>query len=366
MNLIRSNIKLLIFLSILLSSLLSGCATQEDQTNASNTNFDHELYDGKSTLGLSGDFPPATPEEAMIRGDKAYLEKNTDLALYEYIRALSFPTQDKADQAYYKIGYIHQQRGNSELAKIAYSRAALIDENNIQYAASAGIMELKLGERDNAKQHLLRTIRMDQQRQGKADWDPNLDTFASQLSIDKSSPFSAYIALGIITDLDARHDQAQLIYRSCLRVDGKSRSALTNLGYSYYLSGDTRQAEIINKRATILYPDDKRAWSNLGLIYIRSKRYEDALDSLQHVMSPAEALNDIGYFSMLEGDYEASVNYLEQAINASPTYYAKAYQNLKRAKKLQITAPPVKLTNKWGNQQTQATVFSISERIDAE
>ncbi|MGF1759206.1 tetratricopeptide repeat protein [Photobacterium sagamiensis] len=366
MNVIRPNIKYLLFLSILLSSLLSGCATQEDQTNASNTNFDHELYDGKSTLGLSGDFPPETPTEAIIRGDKAYLEKNSDLALYEYIRALSFPAQDKADQAYYKIGYIHQQRGNFELAKIAYSRAALINEDNIQYAASAGIVELKLGENENAEKHLLRTIRMDQERQGKTDWDPNLDTFASKLSIDQSSPLNAYIAMGIIADLDARHEQAQQIYRSCLRVNGKSRPALTNLGYSYYLSGNARQAEIINKRATMLYPDDKRAWSNLGLIYIRSKRYEDALDSLQHAMSPAEALNDIGYFSMLEGDYEASVNYLEQAINTSPTYYAKAHQNLKRAKKLQITAPPVKLTNKWGNEQSQATVFSISERIDEE
>ena len=341
--------------------ILGGCANKEETANQQFTNFDHELYAGKPTLGLSNEFPPETPQEAIARGDKAYLAKDPDLALYEYIRALSFPSQDKADQAYYKIGYIHQQRNNLELAKLAYTRAALIDKNNIQYAASVGIVELKLGESDIARKHLLRAIQMDQERQDNTSWDIEKDTFARDLTVDNQSPLGAYIGLGILADLDARHKQAQQIYHTVLRIDGKSYKALTNLGYSYYLDGNLHQAEVINRRATILYPKDKRAWSNLGLTYIKNKRYEDALESLSQAMPPAEALNDIGYFAMLEGDYETAVDYLEQAINTSPTFYPKAQQNLKRAKKLQITAPPVKLTNTRENTQTQSTVYSITD-----
>lgn len=349
-------------LGLLFTALfLGGCAAKDETANNQNVDFDHELYDGKPTLGLTNDFPPETAQEAISRGDKAYMANDPDLALYEYIRALSFPSQENADQAYYKIGYIHQQRNNLELAKLAYTRSAMIDEENIQYAASVGIVELKLGESDIARKHLLRAVKMDQDRQGNKSWDIEKDTFARELTVDKQSPLSAYIGLGILADLDARHKEAQQIYLAVLRINGKSYKALTNLGYSYYLAGNLSQAEVINRRTTTLYPNDKRTWSNLGLTYIKAKRYEDALDALSRSMPVAEALNDIGYFAMLEGDYEAAVDYLEQAINTSPTYYAKAQQNLKRAKKLQITAPPVKLTNTRENPQTQSTVYSITD-----
>ncbi|MGF1682430.1 tetratricopeptide repeat protein [Photobacterium minamisatsumaniensis] len=341
--------------------IVSGCSNTQDVEASKNVNFNHELYDGKSTLGLSNDFPPESAAESISRGDKAYREKDTDLALYEYIRALNFPSQDNADQAFYKIGYIHQQRGNYELAKLAYNRASFIDEDNIQYAAAVGIMELKLGENENAKKHFLHTVKMDQDRQGNKDWDPEKDLFSRDLVIDNASPVSAYIGLGITADLDARHKQAQQIYITALKVNSKSYKALTNLGYSYYLDGNLPQAEAVNRKATTLYPSAKRGWSNLGLIYIKGKRYDDALGALSNVMPREEALNDIGYFSMLEGDYEASIVYLEKAINASPTFYAKAQENLKRAKKLQITAPPVKLTGGYANPQSQATVYSISD-----
>ncbi len=359
MTTFRKKIYQFILLSILAPLILLGCASNEETVDTTNPNFDHELYDGKATLGLNGDFPPASAAEAIARGDQAYRSKDTDLALYEYIRALNFPVQENIDQAYYKIGYIHQQRGNYELAQVAYNRAVIIKDDNIQYAAALGIIELKQGEQKNAEKQLLRAIRMDQQRFKNETWDPTKPDFVQQLKINQTSPLNAYIAYAVIKDLNARHTEAQALYQACLRINHKSRQALTNLGYSYYLSGDLRQAEVINRRATTIYQTDKRAWSNLGLVYIRSKRYSDALDALQNVMPVAEALNDIGYFTMLEGDYEAAVSYLERAINASPTYYAKAHHNLKQAKKRQIASPPVKLTNKWGNEQSQATVYSV-------
>lgn len=341
--------------------MLTGCASNDDITNNAHANFNHELYDGKSTLGLTGDFPPENAQEAILRGDKAYLANDPDLALYEYIRALSFPSQEDADKAFYKIGYIHQQRGKNDLAKLAYSRAAMIKPDNIQYASSVGVIELKLGEANNARSQLIRAVKMDQERQGKSDWDPDRDLFSQRLLIDDISPINAYVGLGIIADLDAKHKSAQQIYLTALVQDSRSEKTLTNLGYSYYLDGNLKQAEIINRRTTTLYPNNKRAWSNLGLTYIKSRRYEDALDALSRVMPKERALNDIGYFAMLAGDYESAVSYLERAINTSPVFYAKAQENLKRAEKLQISSPPVKLSSSFSNSQSQATVYNITE-----
>ena len=350
------------FSLLLATSFLAGCASNDEAVNKNTVDFNHELYDGKSTLGLTGDFPPENAQEAILRGDKAYLANDPDLALYEYIRALSFPSQDNADQAFYKIGYIHQQRGNYDLAKLAYSRAAMIKEDNIQYASSVGIVELKLGEHDIAKKQLLRAVKMDQVRQGKKDWDPEKDLFSQKLMIDNASPLNAYIGLGIIADLDAKHKAAQQIYLAALMQDSRSEKTLTNLGYSYYLDGNLKQSEIINRRTTTLYPKNRRAWSNLGLTYIKSKRFEDALDALSNVMPREKALNDVGYFAMLEGDYETAINYLERAINTSPVFYAKAQENLKRAEKLQISAPAVKLSSSQRrNSQSQTTVYSITD-----
>ncbi|PSW15811.1 Flp pilus assembly protein TadD [Photobacterium rosenbergii] len=358
---IQKNLALLTSIKLaILPVLLVGCSNNGNIDNSTNVDFNHELYDGKSTLGLSADFPPENAQEAILRGDKAYLANDPDLALYEYIRALSFPSQENADKAFYKIGYIHQQRGKYDLAKLSYSRAAMIEPNNIQYASSVGTVELKLGEPENARSQFIRAVKMDQERQGKSDWDPDKDLFSQRLLIDDNSPINAYIGLGIIADLDAKHKSAQQIYLTALMQDSRSEKTLTNLGYSYYLDGNLKQAEIINRRTTTLYPNNKRAWSNLGLTYIKSRRYEDALDALSRVMPKERALNDIGYFAMLEGDYENSISYLERAINTSPVFYAKAQENLKRAEKLQISSPPVKVSSNNKTNQSQATVYSIN------
>ncbi|WP_255526722.1 lipopolysaccharide assembly protein LapB [Photobacterium sp. BZF1] len=353
-------LRLLTYLTLSLAVTLAGCSSSKNSTNSNNVEFNHELYDGKPTLGLTGEFPPETPEEAILRGDNAYMANDPDLALYEYIRAVSFPSQSKADQAFYKIGYIHHQRKNYSLAKLAYARAALIKPSSIQYTASVGVTSLQLGEHENAKKQLLKAVTMDQERQG-AQWDPEKDMLSQPLKMDGRSPFEAYIALGILADLEAEHHNAQQIYLTALDANNRSEKALTNLGYSYYLDGKVEQAEMINRRTTTLYPNNQRAWSNLGLTYIKMKRYEDALDALSKVMAREKALNDIGYFAMLEGDYESAVEYLNRAINTSPTFYAKAHENLQRAQKLQITAPPVKLSNDRRENQSQATVFAITD-----
>ncbi|WP_413111009.1 tetratricopeptide repeat protein [Thaumasiovibrio sp. DFM-14] len=344
-------------------SILAGCATTEDQQTQL-SGFDHELYDGKSTLGLSGDFPPASPQEAIARGDQAYLAQDADLALYEYIRALSFPSQEEADIAYYKVGYIHQQRGNYDLARLAYERASLANPNNSQYLTALGNTELKLGNKESAKTSLTQAIVLDQKRQSNSVEAEQIEDENTRLLIDAQSPLNAYNALGVICDLETKHLDAQKLYKLGLNQQPRDEKLLNNYAYSLYMNGDLNQAENIYKRITKLNSQSDKAWSNLGLIYIRKGQYNAAYGALKHAMKPEAAYNDIGYFAMLEGDYEAAIHFLQKAIDASPTYYITAQENLAQAKQLQVESPRVKASKTWDNNQFQSSVYAIDNRIE--
>ena len=89
--------------------LLVGCASGKPDVDTS-------LYDGKPIDTLSTKPPKETEQEAISRGDAA-LSIGNDLALYEYIRALSFENGEYKDRALYNIGRIHQSRGNLALAE---------------------------------------------------------------------------------------------------------------------------------------------------------------------------------------------------------------------------------------------------------
>ncbi len=75
-----------------------------------------------------------------------------------------------------------------------------------------------------------------------------------------------------------------------------------------------------------------RAWTNLGLVYVRKGLHKRALATFEHSMSPADALNDLGYFLMLEGQYEKAIGLFERAIDTSSSYFEQAQKNLRRAK----------------------------------
>ena len=101
-------IKKYVIISLL---VLTACSTTEQSSD-----FDSTLYSGKPVESLTNVEPPKTEEEAISRGDIALSNKNVDLALYEYIRSLSFPNAVHKDKTLYTVGRIHLARENSELA----------------------------------------------------------------------------------------------------------------------------------------------------------------------------------------------------------------------------------------------------------
>ncbi|OJI53173.1 Photosystem I assembly protein Ycf3 [Vibrio vulnificus] len=147
-------------LGLLVAITLYGCASQEPQ----GPQYDLSLYDGRPIDTLSSDVMPVSEKEAITRGDVALRNNNNDLALYEYIRALSFPDAQYQDKTLYNIGRIHESRGNIALAEKAYTMAVEYNPDNVKALEQLGAIYSKQGRVDEGKSYFLRALNADQVR----------------------------------------------------------------------------------------------------------------------------------------------------------------------------------------------------------
>tara|TARA_Y100001956_G_scaffold82949_1_gene107173 strand:+ start:3701 stop:4711 length:1011 start_codon:yes stop_codon:yes gene_type:complete len=318
-----------LFVWLLPVFVLVGCAASDENT------LDTSLYDGRPIDTLSLEEPPKTEKEAITRGDLALRQGNTDLALYEYIRSLSFENGQFQDRSLYNIGRIHQSRGNLALADRAFTLSVERNPNNIQSLEQLGIIYSRSGDIRQGESYFLKAINADQLRFGSkktlSDQDLATAEAVSALKTDSSSPDYAYMGLGVLADLDADHTLAQAYYQHALRIKPDSVKTLTNSGYSYYMSGDYRQAQRLSLQALEQDPNNEKALNNLALIYLGKGEINRALNVFTRHMDKPEALNNVGYFLMLQGKPDKAIPYLQQAIDSKPTYYKVANENLERA-----------------------------------
>lgn len=316
----RLTVVVLVFLLI-----LCGCASTNEEAQISPQPQRQDLYKGQSqvTLGASA---PMSEQDALNRAIDAERAGNLDKALYAYIQALDF-NQNNAD-TFYQIARINLAKGNQDIAFKAYNEALTIAPEHKLANAELGILEIDQRQYALARIHLEKTVLLDQQRLAEQ---KNAAANTGYIALDELSPLRVYNALGILEDLENYHQMARTYFLLVLAFQPQSSVIATNLGYSFYLVGDYEKSEVYLKQALRADPSFNRAWSNLGLVYIRQGLYRKALASFEQTMSKADALNDLGYFLMLEGKYEHAITMFKQAIDTSPTYFERAQKNLKIA-----------------------------------
>ncbi|TDX28411.1 tetratricopeptide repeat protein [Modicisalibacter xianhensis] len=293
--------------AILAGTLLAGCAgTPRNDTGDGYGMF----YDGESTATYATAFPVGTPEEAYRNGDMSLRSGDADRALFEYIRGLRLAKEPSPD-ALYRIGYIHHKRENYRLADLAYRWVLEMAPNHAQ--AGTGLGEVLLQKRQyKAAEEQLRAVTI---AHGQAPW-------------------RAYNALGIIADMNGNAEQAEQYYQKALSINPESAVVLNNLGYSRYLFGNWAGANEALQSALQADPSYELAWRNLGLVHARQGDYGYALEALGRNGQPAEALNDVGFVSMMSGDYDQALTFFEEAMRLSPAYYVTASENASNVRRM--------------------------------
>ncbi|HDM8189480.1 TPA: tetratricopeptide repeat protein [Vibrio harveyi] len=316
-------------LTLCISLATVGCASSPEPSD----DFNAALYSGKPIDSLSSDAPPSTEKEAIMRGDVALREQNLDLALYEYIRSLSYPEKQYHDKTLMTIGQIHVARQNDQLAEKAFLASIENNPENAAAMAELGLLYSKQGRMNDAKKYFVQAINQDQKRLNSSTTvsDSNSIETIRSLAIDSSSPAVAYMGLGVFSDVKRKHDIAQEFFKKCLEANPTSIKGLVNMGYSRYMSGDYASAKRVTATALQYDPDNERAINNLALIYLARGESQRALSLFKRQMSDAEALNNVGYFLMLQGKPDEAIPYLQQAIDKKPSYYKVANENLARA-----------------------------------
>ncbi|QDP02058.1 tetratricopeptide repeat protein [Thalassotalea sp. PS06] len=351
-------------LLLVVIGLLSGCETTQQQTTNPQPSTNSEFAgESQANKGINVN----SKGQAIERAEEAKRGRDYERALYYYIQALEFDRQD-AD-IYFQIGEIHRRLQNLEVAEKAYLKVLQFENEHLGAHKALGVLFMVQRDYLEAQRHLQKAISLDQirlrQQAETAKHNPQTQLKTVYQSLDDKSPIEAYVVTGVIEDIQENHPQARSYYQLALQYKPKSAVYLSNLGYSFYLTGDLIMAERYFKRAINFDSTFKRAWSNLGLVYARQGQYERAIKTFKHIMPEHDAYNDLGYFLMLESNLQLAERYLRKAINLSPTYFEKANLNLEQVEMLQRDQWQAQQSRKLGsenipagNQQTEESVNS--------
>jgi Flp pilus assembly protein TadD len=106
-------------------------------------------------------------------------------------------------------------------------------------------------------------------------------------------------AQGAVLDQLGRYDEARRYYASALKIVPDEPSVLSNLGLSYALAKDLKQAESTLRRATAQPGVGPRARQNLALVVGLQGRFSEAEDIARADLSPEEAAANVEYLRQM-------------------------------------------------------------------
>ncbi|MBV8755053.1 MAG: tetratricopeptide repeat protein [Hyphomicrobiales bacterium] len=104
---------------------------------------------------------------------------------------------------------------------------------------------------------------------------------------------------GAVLDQMGRHEEARRYYASALRIVPDEPSVLSNLGLSYALSKDLKQAEETLRRATTGGRVDPRVRQNLALVVGLQGRFAEAETIARADLPPEEAAANVAYLKRM-------------------------------------------------------------------
>jgi tetratricopeptide (TPR) repeat protein len=296
-------------LVILTLIALYGCAGKQGATGDYTQMVALQQQRAHATRAEEPPLPPglaATADTHEQLGDE-YLKKGNSIAAFtEYERSLRKDPQRMT--ARYKIGMLFLGRGLAEEALKEFEQILAGNPRNASAHYGRARVRFLQGKPDLAKSDLGEALKQDERL------------------------WQAYTLLGVICNTEKHHAEAEGAYLKALAIQPKSATVYNDLGVSRYLAGRFAEAAEAFLEAFTIDPDNHRICNNLGLALYRLGNTEDALEAFKRAGGEAAAYNNIGYLQMKDKHYKNALAGIEKAIDASPSYYARAQKNLDRVK----------------------------------
>ena len=111
-------------------------------------------------------------------------------------------------------------------------------------------------------------------------------------------------AQGAVLDQMGRHQQARQHYTAALKIAPNEPTVLSNLGLSYVLSKNLKQAEATLRQASDRGGKDRRVRQNLALVIGLQGRFKEAENIVRADLPPAEAAENIAYLKHMLAQHE--------------------------------------------------------------
>ncbi len=315
-------------ISLLLAMVvvLAGCQSMAPES----PRVARSVYGGNNTLLYQVKKQPSSTDQAMQAAAMAYQVGDLDQALFQYLRAIELDPKRYA--ALLWVGRIHRERGNIQLAEMAFADVLADAPDNLEALAEMGMLLLAKRDHEGAQALLFEAVKLDQQRLGRGMGEGWLEV--DELRVDKESPLKVYNGLGVLADLRNDFPLSEAYYRLAMLIEPRSGLVQNSLGYSYYLAGQWPEAERTYLRGIDYDASYVPLWRNYGLLLTRMERYEEALSAFEQIGSRAQASNDVGYICLVEGKLDVAEQFFRSAIEQSPAHYATAWENLNRVQQL--------------------------------
>jgi tetratricopeptide (TPR) repeat protein len=243
---------------------------------------------------------------------------------------------------YERLGDALLRKGNLHLAFFQYERSLKLNPNNIRVEYKKGLA-LVLGKKnEDAIAQFLKVLEKDSNYApayegiGRAFFQKKefgeAETYFKKAIELNPLLWRSHNFLGNIYDFQKRYERAAQEYTSALVVKPDKGLLYNNLGVSYFLAGKLEEAVEAFIEALAVKYTKTRVYNNLGLALSNLGQYSKALEAFKKGGGEARAYNNLGVIYLRQEKFEEAIRCFEKAIEIEPSFYARASENLKKAR----------------------------------
>jgi tetratricopeptide (TPR) repeat protein len=279
-------------------------------------------------------------DKGNIRGVNQIPENKMLSNFPEELRADKFPEMNSDE--YERLGDALLSKRNLHLAFLQYERSLQLNPHNLRVEYKKGLVLLLGGKNDDAIGQFQTVLEKDPEfaltYEGlgraffqKKKYDEAEIHFLKALALEPQL-WKSHNFLGNVYDFQRRYEGAVREYKSALAIKPDNGLIYNNLGVSYSLAGKYKKAADAFHASIKLKYTESKVYNNLGLALANIERYSDALEAFKKGGGEARAYNNLGCVYLRQGKFEEAIHCFERAIEIEPGFYARASENLKKAK----------------------------------
>lgn len=249
-----------------------------------------------ASLGRAEKFADAGQHDRAIAAFRGVLEQEPDNA-----------------EARYGLAEALRQSGQAEASKVEYLKIADDPDWRSKALEGVGHANLVTGDHNGAFEALTEAVNGD------------------------LGAWRAWLGLAQLRDLAKDWENADQAYGAALAVSDTPAIVLNNQGVSMLARGQAQEAAAYFRRALEADPKFERAATNLELANasISGASLEAMAAAEPNAKIRAQKLNNYGYVAMLQGRHAEAERLFQAAIEAHPSFYAIAFENMKVLKAMQ-------------------------------